>query len=402
MLRITTSTGEKRDIPSIVMAVILLVSVMGVFFTMLQVSIVPSVLRFASPVESFRVLLNQLFIISEQNQAYVYEHFVVGVAAQYWAGYIYFALIISAVVMAVYIYFLRKITAFILLLFLTCVQVYFGVFGAPVWNVLAFFAIAFFLVNSSKGEQRRRFTAHHNPNIRIFAVTVAVTALAAFIVFPGESLFLSELSETIRDQFGETIERHIVSDIPPTEATAPHTQPTYLPMDAQDGGQDNHSPGGQEFTLDRDEVFAGSQIGAAVGQRLWILWIIGAGFIVWGAVWFARKVANAYAKRKIFNSADNAEAIQAMFNHLVAWLVEFGAPTNTAFADYADQLPSVVAPEKYLSVVELWQKAVFSNHQITVEDKTEMRGFLDSTKNQLASTLNPFSRARTTFRLFIS
>jgi len=359
---------------------------------MLEISNLPSAFRITNPLNSFKILSNHLFTISEQHQAYLYERFIVPVSPEYYLTYIFFALAIVAITTAFYIFFLlnleSKLMGFILLLLLTGLQIYFGVFAAPVWNIILYTTIALALLRKA--------------NIAAFATVSAAIAIAVLLVFPGPNTTIAQLSETIRDQFGQILERPIAATTPLTHLahTSPQTQEIEMREEAT--GIGDAAEGGQEYAIDRDERFAGSQIGAAIGQRLWVLWLIGLAFLIGYIIWLAKKIATAYKKRAAFNSADNAAAIDSMFKHIIEWLIEFGVnPKNHAYAEYANQpiLPAEYA-KSYPHIVELWQETVYSSHTMTEEDKKQMRLYLDETITTFAKPLNPFARAKVKIRLF--
>jgi len=397
LLKITTPTQEHKTphIRSILTAAILFIGILGALFSMLKISGLPQAFSIAPPLESFQILLNHLFTISEQHQAYLYQRFTVSVPPENYANYIFVALGIIAALLAAYIFIMQKrqsrIMCVIIFLLFTALQIYFGVFAAPIWNITLYAAIAWFLLR--------------NANIAAFVGVSAAVIFAAMVFYPGPSPFLTQLSETIRDQFGERLERSVVMEASPQQDTLTAQQAQELEMREEAAGQGNDLQGGQAYGIDRDERFAGSQIGAAVGQRIWLLWLIGLAFVVGFILWFFVKLKDAYKRRAVFNSPDCAAAIDSMFKHLVAWLVEFGVdPQNDAYAEYVSQFDAILPgqyAQNYLEAVELWQETVYSSHTMTERDKKRMRSFLDDTRNTLAKGVNPFARARVRVRLLL-
>jgi len=387
-------TNKKNPIFFAFTAVTLFVGIMGALFSMLEISYLPQDVGATTPLDSFKILLNQLFTISEQHQAYIYDRFVVSVPPESYGSYIFVALGIIGTFVAAYIYIMhrQKSRAMCLCIFLlfTGVQVYFGVFAAPIWNIVLYGAIAWFLLRGA--------------NKVVFASTVIIIASMVLLIYPGESPFLSQLSENIRDQFGETTERPVLmADAPPQEASA-QEQAQDLEM-REEAASPGSGQQGREYGIDRDERFSGSHLGAAIGQRLWVLWLIGLAFTVGFALWFMGKIIAAYKRQAVFNSSDCAAAIDSIFKHIVEWLVEFGInPQNQAYSSYAEQLEHIVSghyADNYRKIVELWQKAVYSSHTMTEKDKKRMHSFLHDTKNTITKSLNPFARVRMRMRLFL-
>jgi len=362
---------------------------------MLEISGLPQTFGIVPPLESFRILLNHLFTISEQHQAYLYQRFAVSVSPENYANYIFVALGIIAVLLAAYIFIMQKqqskIMCVIMLLCFTGLQIYFGVFAAPIWNIIFYVAIAWFLLREA--------------NIMAFIGVSAAVIFAAMVFYPGANPFLAQLSETIRDQFGERLERPITTEASLQQDALTTQQALEHEIREEAVGQGNDLQGGQAYAIDRDERFTGSQIGAAIGQRIWLLWLIGLAFVIGFILWFLAKLKDAYKRRALFNSPDCAAAIDSMFKHLMAWLVEFGInPQNSAYAEYASQLDAILPSEyaqNYLEIVDLWQETMYSNHIMTEGDKKRMRSFLDSTRNALAKGVNPLARARIRLRLLL-
>jgi len=360
---------------------------------MLEIS-TPQYVGVTAPLGSLKILINHLFTISEQHQAYLYQRFIVSVPPDSYANYIFIALALIAVVIAAYIFIMQKLKSKIMcvciLLAITSIQIYFGVFSAPVWNIVLFTVVAWILL--------------HEANIMAFAGFTVAVVFAAMLAYPGANSYLAELSEAIRDQFGERVERPVVMAAAPQEISAIE-QAGNMEMREEAIGQDGNHEGGQEYGIHRDERFAGSQIGAALGQRLWVLWLIGLAFAIGFVVRFLLKLKDAYKRRGVFNSQDCAAAIDSMFKHIIEWLIEFGVdPLNRPFADYAEQIKIILPGEhckNYLEILYLWQEAVYSSHTMTENDKKQVRLFLNNTKRALVKTQNPFTGQWVKFRLFL-
>jgi len=386
-MHITTPPQEKSPAFSIppLPPILLFFSTMGVLYSMLQITHIPQPFGFLPPAESFRVLLNLLFTVSESLQSYQYTHFAVSVPPQSYPQYITVAVTIISVTLAVYIFTMRRLKnkymTITLFLLVAGVQIYFGVFAIPVWNITFAAAVAWHLLPKA------------NP-IAFTGLTAVVVALT-LLLFPGESPTLAQFSENIRDQFGTQVERP-ADEMPIPQQTI--QQPDYLPLRPHETGQNPVLAGGMPLNLDPMERFTGSQIGTAVGQRIWLLWLIGLAFALGFLAWFVTKLVQAAHSRKIFNSPDCNLAIDSMFRYAVAWLAEFGAVQQGAtFSSYdlEKTLPS------YPAALALWQQAVYSNHPMTETDKAQMREFLQETKVTLRKGVSPFVAAQKALRLYM-
>ena len=395
MLKLTTPIKNPKN-ANFLRAALLFISITGAFFSILQIPPLqpPGILP---PLESFRVLLNHLFTISEANQAYLYERFAVSVPPESYAAYAATALGILILLTGGYIIVMEKLQSKTmggaLLLLLTGVQIYFGVFAAPVWNIMLYAALAWFFLCRA--------------NRAVFAGGVVAVAVVAALFYPGASPWLSQTSEAIRDRFGNIQTRPAATNT--LEGEVLQNPPPAQPMDMRPGAAGyGNDPGDQAYGIDRDQRFSGSQIGAAIGQRIWLLWLIGAAFVMGYAMWFLLRVVKAYRRLAVFNSPDCRAAIDSMFRHLARWLAAFGAaPQGGGVACYADYAPGLagVLPgrhsQEYLQMVELWQKCVYSSHPMTEDDRRRMRGFLDDVRRALSKTVNPVVRLQVKLRLLL-
>ena len=359
----------------------LFIALLSTLFSMLEISSLPPI-NIIPPIESLKILTNHFFTISEQHQAYLYQHFAVSVQPHNYENYIFVALLTVTIFAAVLIIAATKIKLIYALIFfaITALQIYFGVFAAPIWNITLYAIVAWAVLRKA--------------NFVPFFSTVVTVALIAFFTFPGASPFLTELSETIRDQFGRQQERHIVMD------SAPY-QPQNEPPQQQVDTAMSELAGDQELLLQHDEIFAGSQIGTAFGQRIWLLWLIGFAFVIGFALWFLHKLYAAHKRRAVLNSQNCRLAVDAMFKYMMSCVLELGSkPQNLAYARYVTLFPQEQSAN-YLTIVNLWQKATYSDHAITESDKQQMRVFLYDTQNRLLKGKNPISQAFVRVKWFL-
>jgi len=389
--------AEKRLLPEILKLAALFVGMMGMFISMLRISVIPALhampLRLQTVSYGFMILLNRLFDVSEYYQAYQYDRFAVTVPADSYYSYIVVALAIIAIIAAAYIFVMMKLKSVIMcvsvFMLATGLQIYLGVFAVPVWNIIFYAAIVMTLLDRA--------------NPAIFVGVLIIIVLSALLSFPGANPALGALSESIRDRFGEGIERPIATAAAPQEVAAPDEEYRDMYMQEEMIGQGDDRLGGDAYGVERNERFAGSQIGLAILQRLWILGLIFLAFFIGFAVRFLVKLRAAYKRRAIFDSADCSAAINGMFRHLMQWLVEFGLkPCNCNYDGYASQLEPMLSAgyaKEYLGAVDLWQKAAYSNHAMTEDDKKRMRLFLNTTVGIIAKKVNPLTRARIWVRL---
>ena len=366
------------------MPLLLFIATMGAIFSIFQAT--PAFV-FTTPAQSFMALANQLFTLSEYHQAYQYNHFILNIAPADYPRYMTLALVIISLITAGYLFVASlKNSGFLyalLLLFVAGVQIYFGVFALHIFNIIMFATTAWLLLKGG--------------NLIVFATTITAIAIISAIFYLGEIPALTNLSEAIRDHLGETVERPIYEDALQDQLT---TMPP--PLDLAPEGD---LPGGQGIYAQEEDIFAGSQIGAATGQRLWILWLIALGFVLWFLTAWGIKFYKAYTARKLFASAQAHIAVNAMFKHLTQWFAAFGVTTqHTNFGQYAGQLATLVSADyaqSYLNALNIWQKNNYSANTITQGEQGEIQAFLAHTKKTFLQTRHPIAKNFVRIQLFL-
>ena len=370
----------------ITITIVLFASFVGAFFSMIEYSL-SSGIGFTTPVDSLKILINHIFTVSEQHQLYEYERFVVTVTPENYQAYAFVAMLIILALAGLCIAIAQKYRLVYGAIFVAFVAfaVYFGIFPGAIWGVLFCCLLAFGFL-------------HKHGNTLVIFTTMLVIIIAATIIYPGENTAIAQFTENLRDQFGEMIERPVYAEAY-TASIMPHTGYTHTEVDT---GGDNY--GDEIYGVYRDYVFAGSQIGAAVGDRMWVMWLIGLAFVIGFAIKFALNVWRAYQLRRALSQEDNALAIDAMFMHIIEWLHEFdNAPRPSIYADYVN---SAVLPHRlkadYGIIFAIWQKSQYSNHPISTEERETVKVFLINVKRTLLRTASITMRVRASVRLFFA
>ena len=399
-------TGHSRLSPWLITAALLIV-ITGALLSMLEITAPQTTaavpLRIQSITDGFMLLFNRLFTVSEQYQSYIYEKFTVTVPANSSDSYIFVALAIIALATVAYcgVMVKRKSTVMCLCAFVLFagVQIYFGVFPAPAWTITLFAALFAAVMHSTIGG------AKSLRSLAPFCSLAIILLVTAIITYPGTNPILSEWSEAMRDRFDEKIERPVTARMNPQELLTTE-QLLELQRSAETVNRDENQPGGEEYNTENQQRFSGSQIGTAAAQRLWLLWLMLLLFAVGFAAWMLIRY-RAYIKRQAeFDSSDCSAAINSMFLHLTRWLIEFGLKKqDNAYSSYSNPLETLMSIEyadEYLTAVALWQEAVYSAHELSPENRKQMRRFLDKTVGLIGSKANLLARARIRLRLMLS
>jgi|GEM_PF-1106785 len=371
----------------------------GVKFTAFSVTIAVSILLIFVLSQDIRdglkLIANQLFALSEQYQAYMYSHFAVGAPPENHEKLVFLALVPLMAIGGLISGILMRQKSRILFLCAAAIfagtQIYFGIFPAPFWNI-AFFAAAAVSLIFDAGQEFRL-----TRSLTLFlAALVLLTSVVGF-AYSGESAALSELSESLRDKFDEKLERPLGALLS-TQETMPQEQILDLRLREESVGQNEGSHSGAQFETEREESFSGSQLGTATAQRLWVLWLIFAAFLLGAGIWVFIKVRKDMKIRANFDSENHQIAINSMFMYLMRWLVMFGLePQNCTYPEYAAEIETLLAREyaaEYVAATALWQEAVYSLHEMTPDNRAQMRAFLEHSVQLICEKVGFFAGLR--------
>ena len=88
---------------------------------------------------------------------------------------------------------------------------------------------------------------------------------------------------------------------------------------------------------------------------------------------------------------------------LLRWLRLAGLePENVPFASYSEKIETILGPEiaaQYLQILPLWQEAAYSTHEMTEQQRTQMRAFLQTAAPLVWKKLSKKQRLWTTYWL---
>ena len=351
----------------------------GIFFVIFGAGLASLVglawpVGFTSVGQSFLVLFNQVFTLSEAAEAYVYNHFDVAVGVEMYGRYIFVAYGLMMLLVLGCVQFRVSIIGLMVAFF--GLQIYFG-FG-PFWifNGLVLVAGIFAIF----------------PKASVAGVGIAgvVAVVVGLFFYTGPSDGLDQLNRDIRDFLGNPVYRTIFTDPPPPQfAYQIYQQDVDMYLDEGQLPQD-------DLDIEEEEIFAGSQIGAAVMQRIWILWLIGLAFLIGFIANGLYKIYLAHKRRKA-----QLATVDGTFQIAMAWLVEFGlVPVGgnvgyqqLTFADDGYQ-------QQFAQAVDMWEQTVYGEeHPATMDG---MMRFLQNTKALAATQCNPIVACRKKIKIFFA
>lgn len=103
------------------------------------------------------------------------------------------------------------------------------------------------------------------------------------------------------------------------------------------------------------------------------------------------------------SDADARACICASFRYVLRWLRLAGLePENVPFASYSEKIETILGPEiaaQYLQILPLWQEAAYSTHEMTEQQRAQMRAFLQTAAPLVWKKLSKKQRLWTTYWL---
>lgn len=332
--------------------------------------------------DGFRLLINQLFTVSETRQAYKYDMFTVTVSTDFYSRYVLLAFLVATVILAVIsalIAGLRKKTPIILIaLAVIMAQSYFGVFPSPVWTIYLYLVLA---LCAACGEHVgvAEVLGH---GLTLLLILIVITGII-WAVWPGVDVGLYEFSEHIRDEFDEQIEQPITQIISKENIPSPD-QTEDMNLNVQEVSDDPYSQANNnQFDIDHKTEFKGAEVAKADPQIPYNL-IFSLLILVFVAVWFGWNEIKAAKRRARFRYPNCAEAINCIFLYTMDWLKAYGLRGDRVlYSMNSEPLSAMISSEyatKYGDIVGVWQEAVYSDHTISEAQRTQALHFLKSTK----------------------
>lgn len=340
--------------------------------------------------ESAKAMCNALFDASEAVNAYVYKHFPVRDGATPVP-----ALVLTGMC-AVSLYILTavrrsRILALVLAAALAAAQAYFGV-ALPLWaNVAAFALLGAVFIRGNSGTRSL-------PDLLPYGAGILILALAISLIAPGVHIPTENASEAVRDRLsvmGRQMEENLSLILPETQKTRHQNRldKDYISEDSDTVQSDRNYRHEQE---PEREISRPKRINwlKIIVIMLLIVALLVVPFLPFLLLDSRRR--KALERRERFESEDYAEAIRAIFLHLIAYLDSCGKGLeNISFTAWTKRLNM---PAEYLPLYEqaamLWQEAAYSTHPMSSGQREEMRRYLSETERVLYDAADRKTRFR--------
>lgn len=332
--------------------------------------------------DGFRLLMNQLFTVSETRQAYKYDMFTVTASSEFYHRYVLLAFLVATVVLAAISALIaglrKKVPIILIALGVIMAQSYFGVFPSPAWTIYLYLVFA---LCAACGEHVgvAEVLGH---GLTLLLILVFVTGII-WVIWPGVDEGLYAFSEHVRDEFDEQIEQPITQIVSKENIPSPD-QTEDMNLNVQDVTDDPYAQANNnEFDIEHETETKGAEV-AKTDPPIPYNLIFSLLILVIVIVWFGWHEIKAVKRRASFRNPNCAEAINSIFLYIMDWLKAYGLHGNRVlYSMYAEPLDAMISPEyaaKYGDIVSVWQEAVYSDHTMEEEKRTQTWNFLKSTK----------------------
>ena len=316
------------------------------------------------------LFVNRLFAASELQQAYLYEKLPV-YASQ--------AAILLGLLLAQLLTLPGRFSRTFVLAALCGAMAYLGVLPERIWLIALAGCLLLTLLPQDGGLRPWRL-------LPIAAVFVLLAA-GCLLLPETENARLSAWEERARDQLA--VQTAAYGELPAQQDTSTEQTPQSEPPTFR-----------QELmqsTLDGDRKPLSRPIRAALVIFLLLLML----FVP--SVYLDRLKKKRERNRAGLSDADARACICASFRYVLRWLRLAGLePENVPFASYSEKIETILGPEiaaQYLQILPLWQEAAYSTHEMTEQQRTQMRMFLQTAVSLVWKKLSKKQRLWTTYWL---
>ena len=325
------------------------------------------------------LFLNRLFAASELQQAYLYEKLPVYAPQAEQTGCLQTAAILFGLLLAQLLTLPSRFSRTFVLAALCGAMAYLGVLPERGWLIALAGCLLLTLLPQDGGLRPWRLL----PIAAAFVLLAAVCLLLP----ETENARLSAWEEHARDQLA--IQTAAYGDIPAQQDTSTEQTPQSEPPTFR------QEP--MQSTLDGDRKPLSRPIRAVLVIFLLLLML----FVP--SVYLDRLKKKRERNRAGLSDADARACICASFRYVLRWLRLAGLePENVPFASYSEKIETILGPEiaaQYLQILPLWQEAAYSTHEMTEQQRTQMRVFLQTAVSLVWKKLSKKQRLWTTYWL---
>ncbi len=337
----------------------------------------------------FMGLANRLFAISEASNAYAYEYFSAAAAegtaftAAKTLLFVFTAAFCAAACE-------KKGLTVLLICGTALAEAFFGVTPGLLPNILLFLSAVLVLSCGLSGAAGGA----------ALTAAAAVLAAAVFIAFPRPIAAVEDYSEQLRDRFSEAAVSVSgrISQYEEERSSARQESRQHDEQAQSDPEKEDRQREFEKQTEEEQEISLPERPDWLKGL-LYLLLTILLLLIPILPLWFLKRAGRiAGGRREAFLSADDAQAIRAMFPHSVDWLREAGLRTDnrpfTCCGDSVEALMSGDYRQRFDEAAAIWQEAEYSGHEMSAEQRALVGSFLDETALSVLEKAGRWDRFR--------
>ena len=298
-----------------------------------------------------KILLNNLYSLSEKAQPYKYEMFTVSEKnSELGTGLM--LILFGAVICAVSVIIPKKsIMALILSFTLIALCIYFAV----LMNVVFFIIMITGLVAVIVTQEGKGSVLYALPVLLCTVIILSGVSATA----PMESAAVSEAGNYYRDRLA--VKTLYVDGTPVKISEEQKTQKTEK----------------EEEKLEESAEFSENKNLKTVIAVL--IFIVISGILLVTSKLFEKLNTRRDENKRDIESSDNSKAVSSMFRYSVMLLKAYGAEMGQSFSDIEIPLNEEYKSD-YRRLLVLFNKAAFSTHEISDEEREEMLSFMNKTK----------------------
>ena len=319
-------------------------------------------------------LLNRLFAASEAVNAYAYRYFDVPAGQNVRLASILLIAFFAAWALALALSRSRWPVLFTAAL-LALGQAYFGL-SLPGWANAAFFGLLGLKLYRPGGWKQDA----------LFGAMVLAVTLAVFILRPGTDMAVEAASERVRDWLGQAVQsaEGALSEDPDSVGESRH-----ISLRRFEEGEGESLPGADYRLVTLQEQQISRPDWLRLLRTILLLLAVAALVILPFLPFLAlnRRREEARRKRQLFASEDLAEAIRALFGHVVAYLDAADlSPGNTPFQRWTECLSRQMGEaygKLYEEAVQICLEAAYSNHPLEERQRDKVAELLTATEAAL-------------------
>lgn len=332
-----------------------------------------------------KTILNNIYSLSESSQSYIYVHYDVPAETNMLPA-IMLIIVAFSILVSLFAINSWSLPMVFVGVGIALLEMYYGISPQPLMNMAMFLLIMLLCLSCSQmSSSTFRFS--------VVLITVLSIALSSIVYYaaPKEFKNISIANEQIRDLFDEG-----------ESAVSNAIMPDFLPDDIQVNNQDAQIDNGDNVQDNQNESNGnGGNNKKGINTRT-VSWNI-VSVVVFVALasaiafWIIVVVFSSLLRKQKLNQKSPKIVINYCFRKSLKLLQTVGLELDKSLvpSDYIDSVCDIISQDyadEYSKQIELWQKSVYSNYNITQQDASQSVTFYRNTRKIALNKANIFRR----------